>query len=47
MSRRLDVYGQAIYSYLFRHTRLLGLEEAVIGFKSVALTFCETRREDQ
>lgn len=31
---RLDTYEQAVYLYLFRHTRFLGLEEAVIGFKS-------------
>ncbi len=34
LAPRLDTYEQAIYLYLFRHTRLLGLEEAVIGFKS-------------
>ena len=31
---RLDTYEQAIYLYLFRHTRFIGLDEAVIGFKS-------------
>jgi hypothetical protein len=35
LAPRLDTYEQAIYLYLFRHTRLVGLEEAVIGFKSV------------
>ena len=34
LAPRLDTYEQAIYLYLFRHTRLLGLEEAVVGFKS-------------
>ncbi|MBI4382161.1 MAG: HNH endonuclease [candidate division NC10 bacterium] len=34
LAPRLDTYEQAIYLYLFRHTRLVGLEEAVIGFKS-------------
>lgn len=30
----LDAYEQAIYLYIFRHSRLLGLKEATIGFKS-------------
>ncbi|MFN2399426.1 MAG: HNH endonuclease [Gemmatimonadaceae bacterium] len=30
----LDTYEHAIYLYLFRHTRFVGLEETVIGFKS-------------
>ena len=30
----LDVYEQAIYLYLFRHTCLLGLEEDVFPLKS-------------
>lgn len=34
LARRLDVYEQAIYLYIFRHTRLIGKEEAVLGFKS-------------
>jgi HNH endonuclease len=34
LAPRLDTYEQAIYLYLFRHTRFIGLEEAVIGFKS-------------
>lgn len=34
LAPRLDTYEQAIYLYLFRHTRLVGLEEAVVGFKS-------------
>lgn len=34
LAPRLDTYEQAIYLYLFRHTRLIGLDEAVIGFKS-------------
>lgn len=34
LAPRLDTYEQAVYLYLFRHTRFLGLEEAVIGFKS-------------
>ncbi|HTA92890.1 MAG TPA: HNH endonuclease signature motif containing protein [Polyangiaceae bacterium] len=34
LAPRLDTYEQAIYFYLFRHTRLIGLDEAVVGFKS-------------
>lgn len=34
LAPRLDTYEQAVYLYLFRHTRLIGLAEAVIGFKS-------------
>lgn len=30
----LDTYEQAIYLYVFRHSRLLGLGEVTIGFKS-------------
>jgi hypothetical protein len=34
LAPRLDTYEQAIYFYLFRHSRLIGLEEVTIGFKS-------------
>jgi hypothetical protein len=34
LAPRLDTYEQAIYLYIFRHTRLIGLDEAVLGFKS-------------
>jgi len=34
LAPRLDTYEQAIYLYVFRHSRLLGLEEVTIGFKS-------------
>jgi hypothetical protein len=34
LAPRLDTYEQAIYLHLFRHTRLLGSEDATIGFKS-------------
>ena len=34
LAPRLDTYEQAIYLYLFRHTRLVGFEETVVGFKS-------------
>jgi 5-methylcytosine-specific restriction endonuclease McrA len=31
---KLDTYEQAIYLYIFRHSRLVGIEEICIGFKS-------------
>jgi hypothetical protein len=34
LAPKLDAYEQAIYLYIFRHSRLLGLEEVTIGFKS-------------
>lgn len=34
LAPRLDTYEQAIYLYVFRHSRLLGAEDVVIGFKS-------------
>lgn len=34
LAPRLDTYEQAIYLYVFRHSRLIGLEEVTIGFKS-------------
>lgn len=34
LAPRLDTYEQAVYLYLFRHTRFIGLEDAVVGFKS-------------
>ncbi|MCI0440286.1 MAG: HNH endonuclease [Chloroflexi bacterium] len=34
LALNLDTYEQAVYLYVIRHTRLQGLEEAVIGFKS-------------
>jgi hypothetical protein len=34
LAPRLDTYEQALYLYLFRHTRLVGVAEAVFGFKS-------------
>jgi 5-methylcytosine-specific restriction endonuclease McrA len=34
LAPQLDVYEQAIYLYLFRHSRLAGKEEVVMGFKS-------------
>lgn len=34
LAPRLDTYEQAVYIYVLRHSRLLGIEEALIGFKS-------------
>ncbi len=34
LAPKLDTYEQALYLYIFRHSRLLGLDEVVIGFKS-------------
>lgn len=34
LAPKLDTYEQAIYLYIFRHTRFMGQSEAVIGFKS-------------
>ncbi len=34
LAPKLDTYEQAIYLYIFRHSRLLGADEVVIGFKS-------------
>ena len=34
LAPRLDTYEQAIYLYLFRYTRFIGHDEAIIGFKS-------------
>ena len=34
LAPRLDTYEQAIYLYIFRKSRLLGLDEVTIGFKS-------------
>jgi hypothetical protein len=34
LAPRLDTYEQAIYLYVFRHSRLIGVDEVVVGFKS-------------
>jgi Fe2+ or Zn2+ uptake regulation protein len=34
LAPKLDTYEQAIYLYIFRHSRLIDKEEVVIGFKS-------------
>ncbi len=34
LAPKLDAYEQAIYLYIFRHSRLVGIDEVTIGFKS-------------
>lgn len=34
LAPKLDTYEQAIYLYIFRHSRLIAIEEVTIGFKS-------------
>ena len=34
LAPKLDTYEQAIYLYIFRHSRLIDLDEVTIGFKS-------------
>src|ERR1700728_3597724 len=34
LAPKLDTYEQALYLCIFRHSRLLGADEVVIGFKS-------------
>jgi hypothetical protein len=34
LAPKLDTYEQAIYLYVFRHSRMIGQDEIVIGFKS-------------
>jgi hypothetical protein len=34
LAPKLDTYEQAIYLYVFRHSRLIGLEHVTLGFKS-------------
>jgi hypothetical protein len=34
LAPRLTTYEQAVYLYILRHSRLIGLDEATIGFKS-------------
>lgn len=34
LAPKLDTYEQAIYLYVFRHSRFVGLDDVVIGFKS-------------
>lgn len=40
LAPKLDMYEQAIYLYIFRHSRLLGLEEVTLGFKSARSRIC-------
>lgn len=37
LAPKLDTYEQAIYLYVFRHSRLLGIDEVIIGFKSARI----------
>jgi hypothetical protein len=37
LAPKLDTYEQAIYLYVFRHSRLLGLEQVTVGFKSARI----------
>ena len=34
LAPKLDTYSQAVYLYIFRHSRLIDLDEVVIGFHS-------------
>lgn len=34
LAPKMDMYEQAIYLYLIRHSRLIGKEDVVVGFKS-------------
>ena len=34
LAPKLDAYEQALYLYIFRHSRLLGADEVVVEFKS-------------
>jgi hypothetical protein len=34
LAPKLDTYEQAIYLYVFRHSRFIGIDEVVVGFKS-------------
>jgi hypothetical protein len=34
LAPKLDTYEQAIYLYVFRHSRLIGLDQVTLGFKS-------------
>lgn len=37
LAHKLDVYEQAIYLYVMRHSRLQGIDEIVIGFRSAKM----------
>src|ERR1051326_1802349 len=40
LAPRLDTYEQAIYLYIFRHSRLIGKPEVTIGFNSARRKMC-------
>ena len=44
LAPKLDCYEQAIYLYLFRHSRLHGKAEVVVGFKSARKRMALARR---
>ncbi|MEO7157366.1 MAG: hypothetical protein ABI039_07390, partial [Vicinamibacterales bacterium] len=46
LAPKLDTYEQAIYLYLFRHGRLLGIDEVTIGFKSARIRLATGIGED-
>jgi len=37
LAPKLDTYEQAIYLFVFRHSRLIGLEQVTLGFKSARI----------
>lgn len=39
LAPKLDTYEQAIYLYIIRHSRLMGKDDIVIGFKSARKSF--------
>jgi hypothetical protein len=41
LAPKLDTYEQAIYLYIFRKGRLLGLDEVTIGFTLTALALLQ------
>jgi len=47
LAPKLDPYEQTVYLYIFRHSRLLGIDEIVIGFKSAAKRMAWGRRDKE
>lgn len=37
LAPKLDTYEQTVYLYIFRHSRLLGIDEVTIGFRSARM----------
>lgn len=46
LAPKLDTYEQAIYLYVFRHSRLIGKDEVTIGFHSARLRMATGTGED-